>query len=110
MAQNHVREGKTFTWTNGTAADVVSGQVVQVGELMGVAQVDIPMGLSGELAVGEVWEVPYDGLADVDPGVQLYWDDTAGAMTLAAAGNIEAGKAWAPAPAGSTSVQINIGA
>ena len=42
MATNHFQPGKVLDWTNGSGKDVISGELVTIGTLAGVALVDIP--------------------------------------------------------------------
>ena len=108
MAQNHVQEGKVLTVTNGTGADIVSGEAFLVGSILAVALGDIADGAQGEAAVDEVWNLPYDGAGAVGEGVLLYWDDTAKALTLTSTDNTLAGVAAAAGADASASVNILI--
>lgn len=65
-----------MNWTNGLGADVVSGQAVLVGAVLGVATNDIPDGADGVLATEGVFTLPaVDGVeTDWTQGTPLYWD------------------------------------
>ena len=55
MARNYESDGNVIQWTNGTGAAVASGQVVKVGNILGVALVAIAIGASGSVAVEGVF-------------------------------------------------------
>lgn len=61
-------------------ADVDAGEVVVVGELVGVAIRPIPAGELGTLNIfGGVYRVL--GAGEYDAGDRVYWDDTANKVT-----------------------------
>lgn len=77
MADNYVGEGKTIQWTNGTGSAVVSGQVVAIGSILGVALVDIAAGASGSVAIDGIFTVPKVTAAVIAQGESLVWDVSA---------------------------------
>jgi len=109
MAKNHVKQGKKMTWTNGTGSAVASGSVVVVGDVIGVALVDIPDGAAGELAMEEVYNLPKNNTA-MAQGKKCYWDAAAGRVVLTAASNTYAGIVHNAALAGDSQVAVKIGA
>ena len=74
MASNYVQPGNIITWTNGTGTAVVSGQVVVVGQTLGVALVDIANGAAGSVAIEGVFSVPKVSSAVIAAGESLTWD------------------------------------
>lgn len=110
MAQNHVQEGKIMAWTNDTGSDVASGDVVKVGNRVGVALGDIASTEEGSVAMSEVFEVPKVAALAVTAGDDLYWDVLDGNMNKTASGNTLAGYAFADAAADATTVKINLNA
>lgn len=81
MANNRVFKGDTWTWTNNTGSDVASGQVVVIGQVLGVAQGKIAIGATGEVAVDEfVAECPKVSAAVIAQGETLTWDVSAAAF------------------------------
>ena len=78
--KNYVTEGNNIPWTNGTAAAVVSGQVVRVGPgTLGVAAVDIAIGATGTVAIEGVFsDVPKVSAAVFAQGEKLLFDVSAG--------------------------------
>ncbi|WP_421902188.1 DUF2190 family protein [Maridesulfovibrio sp.] len=107
MALNHIQKGNHMTWTNNTGADVESGSAVPVGARIGVALVDIPNGETGELAMGEVWELPNAGV-EILQGATVYLDGNK-EITTVAENNLQAGFAFAAA-ASDESVRVKINA
>lgn len=109
MAQNHVQKGAVMPWTNGTGSAVVSGQPVAVGDMVGVAAVDIADGESGELYLEEVWELPKEAPLVIDQGDTVYFDPSAGEIDKTNT-NTPAGKAFADAASAATTVLVKLGA
>jgi len=110
MAKNHVQAGATMPWTNGTGSDVLSGDVVVVGNFVGVALGDIADGAAGELAIGEVWEVPKNNALVIAQGDAVYWDVADGEINKTAEDNYYAGLAFAGATETATTVKVKLGA
>ncbi|WP_051183019.1 DUF2190 family protein [Desulfocurvibacter africanus] len=81
MATNHVQEGKVINWVNGTGAAIASGAVVVLGRIIGIALAAIANGLSGSVALGEVWTLPAINTAAFVLGADLYWDVATGKLT-----------------------------
>jgi predicted RecA/RadA family phage recombinase len=97
MAKNRVQNGRRITYTAG--ADISSGDVVVVGNLVCVAMVDIANGDEGELAVSEVYNLPKLDAAVIGQGETVAFDVSAGevddnAITPAAGDITNFGIAW----------------
>ena len=78
MAKNYRAEGRrSINYVNTTGAAIASGDVVAMGEILGVALVDIP--IAGEGAVGfGVFDVAKADAADITQGQSVLWDSSAG--------------------------------
>lgn len=91
MANNAKQPGDVITWTNAGTA-VVSGQVVVIGKILGVAQGDIANGASGSVAIDGVFTVPKVSGAVIAQGENLTWDVSAAAFddnaAIAATGDV----------------------
>lgn len=109
MAQNHIQPGAAMPYTNATAAAIVSGQGVLVGNRLCVAMGDIAIGATGELATQEVWELPKVAATAIGQGVDVYWDDTNKVITNVATANTLAGCAFAAAAAADATIQVKLG-
>ena len=118
MATNRVQPGQVIYWTNATGSAVVSGQVVVIGTIVGVALQDIANGDSGDVAVDEVFTLP-KATGAITQGARVYWDadgdplgGTAGtgAITTTAASNTLAGYAFAAAAEAATTVDVKLNA
>jgi len=72
--------GDMMDYTPG--ADVTAGDVVVVGEIVGVALADIASGEKGALALEGIFEVACKSADVVTAGALLYWDATEGEATL----------------------------
>jgi predicted RecA/RadA family phage recombinase len=102
--RNKITEGNMIPYAH-TAA-VVSGQAVKIGNLLGVAATDGAANEAVEYAIAGVYELPKTSADVVGIGALLYWNDTAKEITTTATGNLEAGRAYAAAAAGVTSVRL----
>ena len=78
MANNYQQKGDRIVWTNATGSAVVSGQLVKIGNILGVALVDIANGASGDVAIEGVFSgVPKVSAAVFAQGEKLIWDVSA---------------------------------
>lgn len=94
--RNFVQHGDTVTIAAAAAA-VLSGAVVVVGKIIGVAANDAALGGELVLATEGVFEVPTDGTA-INQGDALYVDANSRATKTAGANFL--GAAWGGAAAG----------
>jgi predicted RecA/RadA family phage recombinase len=78
MATNFVQDGDVLEYTAG--ADTVSGQVVRVGQTLGVALADIANGATGPVKITGVFTVPKVSAAVIAQGERLVWDASAAAF------------------------------
>ena len=74
MATNFIQNGETITWTNGTGSAIASGDIVEIGALIGVALVDIAASASGAVATKGVFELPAVNNAAITQGAKVYFD------------------------------------
>ena len=78
MANNYQQKGDRIVWTNATGSAVASGQLVKIGNILGVALVDIANGASGDVAIEGVFSgVPKVSAAVFAQGEKLIWDVSA---------------------------------
>lgn len=77
--QNYIQDGKTIDYTNGGTA-ISSGDVVVVGQIIGVAVGDIANGETGVLAIEGVFDLPKVDAAVIAQGESVIWDASAGAF------------------------------
>jgi len=110
MAQNHIQEGAAMPYTNATAADIASGDVVLVGNKVCVALGDIAIGASASLACTEVWELPKVAATVIGQGATVYWDATAKVITNVATANTLAGFAFVAAASADATIQVKLAA
>ena len=76
MAKNYVQPGEVMDHT--ATADITAGDVVVIGQRVGVALNDIANGDVGPVQVAGVFEVPKDTAVAFAQGDLVYWDDDAG--------------------------------
>jgi len=113
---NCISTGQSLNYTNNTAKDIKSGDIVVIESVVGVAITDIVVGLERAVAIVDVYALPKAAVA-INQGAKLYYDVDAdpvggtagtGALTTTAEGNVYAGKAMAAAAGADTTVQIKL--
>jgi predicted RecA/RadA family phage recombinase len=78
MATNYLQEGNVIQWTNGTGADVSSGQMVKLSHCLGVALQDIASTATGSVQLEGVFSgIPKVSAAVFAVGEKLVWDVSA---------------------------------
>lgn len=78
MATNYRSEGINVNYTNATGTDIVSGDLVVLGDnLNGVAIVDIADGSSGTVQIIGSFNLPKNTAVAIVQGDAVYWDETA---------------------------------
>lgn len=74
MSRTYVSPGEVITYTNSTGSDIVSGELVAVGNVIGVALGDIANGATGEVAIEGIHNVLKKSGADCVFGTTLVLD------------------------------------
>lgn len=77
MATNYVQEGKVIPFTAAGTA-IAAGEVVVIGQTLGVALEAIAIGATGQVQIGGVFNVPKADAAVITQGESLTWDSSAG--------------------------------
>ena len=108
MATNHIQEGNIMTWTNATGTAVAAGDPVLVGARVGIALGDIANTATGELAMGEVWQVAKAAPLVIAQGGLVYWDAADANVNTTATDNTLAGYAFVAAASADTTVKIKL--
>lgn len=111
MSNTYKQPGNVIDYVAGT--DISSGDLVKIGERVGVAAVDIASGDTGSVCVDGVHEVAKLSTDVVTQGALLYLDATELELTLTTDGpgsdvNILAGYAFAAAGNGETTVLVKL--
>lgn len=109
MAQaTFVHDGGTIDYTPGAA--VAAGDVVVIGELVGVAKSPIAANALGALAVKGVFDFAKatGGGTAISAGANCYWDDTNNVATTTAAGNKLIGKCVEAAADADATVRVRM--
>ena len=110
MTTTAVQRGDVIDYTAGST--IASGDVVVIGNIIGVALTDIANGSTGSVATRGVFTVPKVSAAVIAQGESLVWDVSAGAFDDNAAspatGDISgaAACAWEAAGNGVTSFDV----
>jgi predicted RecA/RadA family phage recombinase len=74
MATNYKSAGAVFQHT--ATGAISSGDVVKMGEILGVALVDLASGETGSVATQGVFDVPKVDAAVITQGESLTWDSS----------------------------------
>lgn len=82
MARTFKQPGKVIDHTNASGVDIAVGDVVVMGDIVGVALVDIPDTETGSVSIEGVHEVPKATGTAWTQGDSLDWDGAAGAFEL----------------------------
>jgi predicted RecA/RadA family phage recombinase len=106
MAGNYVQRGDV--WKHTAGGNITSGSPVLMGDVLGVALVDITSGATGSVAVGGVFTITKLTTDVVAQGAALYWDAGNSRLTTTASTNKLAGYAASPAGNGDTTVQVRL--
>jgi predicted RecA/RadA family phage recombinase len=107
--RNYVKPGNTLSIP---AVDpAASGDVVQIGDLIGIAASDVAIGDTLDLTVVGVFEIPKVGADAIAVGDPVFWDATVKLVTTDddTGANTKLGVAVtsAPNPSGSVNVRLN---
>lgn len=87
---------------------VVSGQVLKIGNVIGVATKDGAIGDTVAFSVSGVYSLVKVTTDVVTQGALMYWDDTAKKVTITATSNTLVGPAWEAAGNGVTTVATHL--
>lgn len=102
MTTNYIQPGEVIDYVAG--ANTTAGQVVRIGNVLGVALTDIASGATGSVQITGVFSVPKVSGAVIAQGESLTWDASAGAfddnLATPAAGDITGAAALAFESAG----------
>lgn len=102
MSTNFKQAGDVIQYT--ASADIAAGAVVKIGNILGVALVDIANGATGSVRATGVFSVPKVSAAVIAQGESLTWDVSAGAFddnaATPASGDVTGAAAFAFAAAG----------
>ncbi len=107
MNARYWQRGETLDYTAEEA--VVNGQVVSLGNRIGVAGNDIAEGATGALHVTGVYIMDKKASEKITMGAPVYYDAAADEITATEKGNVPAGYAAADAEASDATVLVNIG-
>jgi predicted RecA/RadA family phage recombinase len=101
LSTGYSHDGKVIDYVNTTGAAIGSGDVVKMGNVLGVALVDIAIGATGAVGFGVFRGIPKVAAAVFAQGESLTWDVSAGKfddnLAVPAAGDVTAGAAFAAA-------------
>jgi predicted RecA/RadA family phage recombinase len=105
--KNYVQRGDTLTLT--APAEIISGDVVIVGSIIGVANGDADNGASVDLDTVGVFKLSKVSALAIAAGDIVYWDSGTKLVTKTSSGNTKLGVATAAAanPSASVTVRLN---
>lgn len=105
--RNYVQPGDTLTLT--APAEIISGGVVIVGSIIGVANGNAANGALVDVDTVGVFTLPKVAALAIEAGDAVYWDAAAKLVNKTAGGNSKLGVATAAAanPSASVNVRLN---
>jgi len=106
--KNFVSNGATMNATT-PAGGIVSGDLLIVGQVAGVAVHSAPEGEIVVLNTEKVYELP-KGTAAIGQGAKVYWSAADKTVVATASGNTYIGTAWEPAEATAPVVLVKLNA
>jgi predicted RecA/RadA family phage recombinase len=86
-----IQKGRTISYTNGGAADIKYGDVIDLDTRIAIAAEDIAIGATGSASVEDVYELPAIDTAAFTQGQTVYWDPVAKKVTDVGEGLTRAG-------------------
>ena len=102
--RNKIQNGAIMEYANSGSA-IASGDVVVLGDRVGVAVTDIPATTGkGSVDMSGVFELPSDTGTSYAQGDELYWDGTQ--LTKTATGNTPAGLCFEAKISGGTTAKV----
>lgn len=101
-----LQDGHSINYT--PTSDMLSGDVIVLGNLIGIATRPIPANTMGALAITGVFRIAKLSTDEVTTGAVLYWDDTNKYVTLNASGTTRIGLAVADSPSGQATADVLI--
>ena len=104
--KNYIQPGETLTVT--APGTTISGQLVVVGSIVGVANADAATGEAVEVDVEGVFELPKVSGDNITAGVKLYWNGTALTITAGTGSKPLVGFATEAAATGTTVVRCSV--
>lgn len=110
MATNYIANGNTVDYANSSGSDIESGDLVIIGERVGVAKDDIDDGSTGVVQMRGVFSVDKEASLAVTQGDLLYADATSGELDKTASEQTLAGYAYASAAAADGTVKVALNA
>ena len=97
-------EGDSLPYTPGS--DVAGGEVIVLGNIVGIAASAILSGVKGSLQITGRAEFIAKSADDLTLGLKVYWDASANNVTLTASGNTNLGLVTIVSGGGSTEVEV----
>lgn len=104
--KNYVQAGKSLTLP--APAAILSGDVVVIGEIRGIAAGNAATGEDCDVVTEGVFELPKVAADEFAIGDPAYWDGTAKRVTSTASGNTKIGVAVAAAAVASGVVNVKL--
>ena len=101
--KNFIQSGQNKTFI--ADADYVSGDVVVVGDLIGIVSYDVLTGEEGEMSLTGVYELPKEAALVIADGDVVYFDTTAKEVDKTNT-NEELGVAFAAAAGADSTVRV----
>ncbi|MDR3165280.1 MAG: DUF2190 family protein [Synergistaceae bacterium] len=104
-----VQNGEVIDYINSGSDPITVGDVVPLGTFCGIAEIGIPVGEIGTVAITKVWDVPSVSGTAFSVGDTLYWNASNKQATKTPANNMPLGVCVAPKASGQSVARVKIG-
>ena len=105
MQAKFIQTGNSIDYT--PSSDVSAGDVVIVGNIVGIAKLDIPANTAGAISLTGCFQIYKDDV-DISIGDAIYWDETESLATTASYGNTFIGRSVTAQIAADPSVIVRL--
>lgn len=102
-----INTGNTINYRNETSAKISAGDMVKIGDLVGVAACDIDVKALGSVALAGIFDITKKSGEAIDAGKLVYL--AADGITATATGNTRTGYTIAKALAGDKTARVRLG-
>ncbi len=108
MVASYVQPGRIINYTNTGSSEIAYGEVVILTEIIGVATISIPAGVTGTIEITGVYQLPTETTAAFTVGQTVYWDGSKAIATKPETDVVIAGRVVVPKAQSSATALIKL--
>ena len=106
MASNYVQTGEIIQYTNETGSTITADTPIAIGDMVGVALLDIADDETGSVGLSGVWELPKEA-ETIAQGAKVYLNSS-GKITATSTANTFAGIMFEAAASGDATCYVKL--